>query len=242
MGSTGTDTIYGGKGSDLIYGGDDADVIFAGTKPMFSIDYINKTYAPFTVSENLTYETGADDTSTTVNGEGGNDTIVAFGCNSILYGQDGDDLYHVMYGSNWSIISDTEGSNTLQLHGENGNSHQGYIVMNVKQSDGAITKLMVVDENDYNDWKNNNGRLSEGHYGIEITSGIDTFTIKDTYNKTVTGSQIDEFRAAIAGFLEGKEGVTDVAAALGNENYRDDMIAVFDSYNNGGANNMWQQS
>ena len=241
-GDAGNDLIYGGRGTDGIYGGSGDDTIFAGTS-MLKIGEIETTDI-FTLDFFEQYETGADAAVTTVNGDSGADKIVAFGCNSRLYGGDGDDTYHVLFGNNSTFISDTDGTNSLVIHSIGDSGEHGYIVMNANQN-GTVTNLYVTNYENYTDWLNNGGHFSSGHYGIELDSGVNTVaSIKDSYgvDNIVTNTRIETFRSDIATWLaDNTEGCADVAAALGNDEYKEDMIAFFNQYNERGAEHcIWQ--
>ena len=224
-----TATVYGGQGADSILGYYSSDyLIFTGEKPNdddISIAYSSRVFNEGYVDIYETFDTASD--NAVVTGGAGNDTICAFGENiKSIDGDEGNDKYHTMLTNN-IYITDGNGTDTLQLHSI-GSSEKAYIVMNVT-SGNVLNSLYVVNEENYNDWLENNGSFSSGHGGVKLAATDSVDTITSSENKYVATSDLNTLKSEIASWLDGKCG--DVAQALANDTYRDELIAMFNTFN-----------
>ena len=231
-GTLNTTTVYGGAGADYIDGSGVADLIFAGEKPHGddSISYSQRVFVEGYLD--TPDAMGGTNSNSSVSGRGGNDTICAFGENIyFIDGGAGNDEYHTLLTNNIYINDGrVEDNDTLHLHSI-GSEEKAYIVMGVN-SGGSISDLYVVNEENYNNWLDNNGSFTSGHGGIHLagtnpTGSVDT--IISSENLTTTTAKLDQFKEQIVAWLDGK--TSSVATALADETYRDDMIAMFNTFN-----------
>ena len=229
--SGGNTTVYGGAGADYINGyADGDDMIFTGEKPHGddSISYNQRVFVEGYLD--TPDAMGGTNSNSNVMGRGGNDTICAFGENIYnIDGGAGNDEYHTLLTNN-IYINDGVGDDTLHLHSI-GSKEKAYIVMGVN-SGGSISDLFVVNEENYNNWLDNNGSFTSGHGGVHLagsspTASVDT--IISSENLTTTTAKLNQFKEQIVAWLSGKE--TSVSTALASDTYRDDMIAMFNTFN-----------